>query len=227
MKLIYNDKENALLDAAMELFTHYGYDKTTVSEIAKKTGISKGAVYLNFDSKKAIMDNLLFRESQKYNRRWLQLVDEDPQGGLLSGMYRNILSALLESPLISSYFCKNNKILDGYLNENDQTSYGELIRADFIKELQEVGAVRSDVDPVETAHIMDMLAFAFVRKESLKAVDTILDIGDIIKSISEMMDRAFTPEDGGDSNAGKQVLHKLIDEAINHYEKESGQKYTK
>ena len=39
MKFTYNEKENALLDAAMSLFIRYGYDKTTVEEIAKKAGI--------------------------------------------------------------------------------------------------------------------------------------------------------------------------------------------
>lgn len=40
--------------AATEHFAHYGYEKTTVSELAKAIGFSKAYVYKFFDSKQAI-----------------------------------------------------------------------------------------------------------------------------------------------------------------------------
>ena len=43
-----------ILEAAQEHFSHYGFDKTTVSDLAKAIGISKAYVYKFFDSKEAI-----------------------------------------------------------------------------------------------------------------------------------------------------------------------------
>src|SRR5476651_1389419 len=43
-----------IVAAATEHFTHYGYKKTTVSDIAKKIGFSKAYIYKFFDSKQAI-----------------------------------------------------------------------------------------------------------------------------------------------------------------------------
>jgi len=40
--------------AAHAHFTHYGYDKTTVSDLAKAIGFSKAYIYKFFDSKQAI-----------------------------------------------------------------------------------------------------------------------------------------------------------------------------
>jgi AcrR family transcriptional regulator len=43
-----------IVEAAGEHFSHYGYDKTTVSDLAKAIGFSKAYIYKFFDSKQAI-----------------------------------------------------------------------------------------------------------------------------------------------------------------------------
>ncbi len=220
MKFFYNEKENALLDAAMELFIRYGYDKTTVNEIAKNAGISKGAVYLLFDSKQAIMENLLFRESKRYNLRWFALTDTDPQGGLLSGMYKNLLIALSASPMMTALFKSDRQILGSFLKLTPIKSYGGLIREDFIKRLQYAGAVRKDMDPAVTAHIMDMIAYALFSMGEIKPTDKTPDMDKVFDIIAKMMDSCFTPEDGGNSEAGKKVLHQIKEEALAYYKKQ-------
>jgi len=43
-----------IVDAATEHFGHFGYEKTTVSDLAKAIGFSKAYIYKFFDSKQAI-----------------------------------------------------------------------------------------------------------------------------------------------------------------------------
>ncbi|MGV2899590.1 TetR/AcrR family transcriptional regulator [Achromobacter sp. AGC78] len=43
-----------IVQAANTHFSHYGYDKTTVSDLAREIGISKAYIYKFFDSKQAI-----------------------------------------------------------------------------------------------------------------------------------------------------------------------------
>ncbi|MFD3245985.1 TetR/AcrR family transcriptional regulator [Rahnella aquatilis] len=43
-----------VVDAATEHFGHFGYEKTTVSDLAKAIGFSKAYIYKFFDSKQAI-----------------------------------------------------------------------------------------------------------------------------------------------------------------------------
>ena len=45
------ERERRILDAAVRLIAHYGYDKTTVGDIAHEAGVSKGAVYLHWPGK--------------------------------------------------------------------------------------------------------------------------------------------------------------------------------
>lgn len=54
-------RPDELLDAALALFVAKGYAHTSVAEIARKAGLSKGAVYLYFPSKQAILEGLVKR----------------------------------------------------------------------------------------------------------------------------------------------------------------------
>lgn len=54
-------RPDEVLDAALHLFVEQGYAHTTVEQIARRAGLSKGAVYLYFPSKKALLEGLVRR----------------------------------------------------------------------------------------------------------------------------------------------------------------------
>ncbi|ATG46253.1 TetR family transcriptional regulator [Celeribacter ethanolicus] len=54
-------RPDELLDAALDLFTEQGFDRTTVEQIARRAGVSKGALYLYFPSKDAVIEALVDR----------------------------------------------------------------------------------------------------------------------------------------------------------------------
>lgn len=55
------DRPDEVLDAALALFTEKGFAATRVEDIATRAGLSKGAVYLYFPSKEAILEALVKR----------------------------------------------------------------------------------------------------------------------------------------------------------------------
>ena len=56
---IRHEKKELILEASLELFAESGFHATSISEIAKKAGISKGLAYNYFESKKDILDELI------------------------------------------------------------------------------------------------------------------------------------------------------------------------
>ncbi len=57
------DRRNLILDAAIEVFGNKGLDGATVDDIAQAAGISKGTIYLYFESKNDIFDAILAERS--------------------------------------------------------------------------------------------------------------------------------------------------------------------
>ena len=50
-------KKQALYQAAFDLFTEKGFAKTTISEIAERSGLAKGTFYLYFQDKYELRDD--------------------------------------------------------------------------------------------------------------------------------------------------------------------------
>lgn len=54
-------RPDEVLDAALDLFIERGFANTRVEDIAAKAGLSKGAVYLYFASKEAVLEGIVRR----------------------------------------------------------------------------------------------------------------------------------------------------------------------
>lgn len=207
------ERMKRILDAASNLFLHYGFDKTTVSDIARRAGVSKGTIYLHVDSKDQLLEELIVRELKTYAETWLARLDADPHGGTIAGMYKNSLYALSSSPFMEAIFKQDGRILGSYLRKpgNFFRTQPQGTRYAFVEMMQEAGAVRQDLDAAVIAHIMDMLAYGLVAMDDIMDRDAMPPTEKIIEGIAAIMDRALTPPDGGDPQAGKRIIKQIAD----------------
>jgi AcrR family transcriptional regulator len=56
---VSNQRRNQILDAAMAVFARMGFERARMDDIADEAGVSKGALYLYYKSKDAIIATLL------------------------------------------------------------------------------------------------------------------------------------------------------------------------
>ncbi|HKG91620.1 MAG TPA: helix-turn-helix domain-containing protein [Gemmatimonadaceae bacterium] len=53
------ERREEIFSAALELFSEVGYERATLNEIAARAGVSKGAVYHHFESKEALLIEMM------------------------------------------------------------------------------------------------------------------------------------------------------------------------
>lgn len=203
-----------ILDAAADLIVHYGYDKTTVSDIARVAGISKGAIYLHFESKDALFEHLLMRELRQYGQNWLALIEADPLGGTMAGIYKNILYAMQQSPLMMALFKRDTHVLGSYVRKPDNMLRRDSgMRAEFLQVMKTAGAIREDVDVRVLAHIMNIFSYGLVSIGDVVDAETIPPLEAVIEMMGEMMDRMLAPsgDEQAISDAGKQAVRQLME----------------
>ena len=70
-------KRRAILKAARKLFFESGFQFITVENIAKKAELSKGAVYLHFNSKEEIYAEILMNDIDKFNGTLSAIFEKD------------------------------------------------------------------------------------------------------------------------------------------------------
>ena len=88
--------QEALLDAAEALFHENGADATSVADVAKKAGVSVGALYHHFRDKKALLYALFDRMSIQYQDIGRAAIAPDRWDG---ASIRDILSGFIEFSL--------------------------------------------------------------------------------------------------------------------------------
>lgn len=214
-------REQRILDAAVAVILRQGYDKTTMSDVAEEVGVSRGIVYLHFESKEKLFEALIYREVLQYAQTWLDHIEADPRGGTIGGIYRAVLYAINSRPLMAAMMRRDRQIIGGYLRKPDNlfasmgsSSFG----VDFLKALQAAGAVRQDIDPVMMSHIMDMLSYGSLTIAEFRPAEELPPYDAVMEAVADMLDRLLTPEDGGDSEAGKAVIRQLAVLSRRHFE---------
>lgn len=102
-----HDVRGQILAAATEHFRLYGYEKTTVSDLAKSIGFSKAYIYKFFESKQAIGEQICaacLREIETDIRTAVDSTDRAPE------KLRRMFKAIVESGL--RLFFDNRKLYD-------------------------------------------------------------------------------------------------------------------
>lgn len=193
----YESRRTDLAKVALRLWAERGYDQTSVAAIASEAGVAKGTFYLYFESKQALLEDVLRRNSLLPNVQ--QLADdlqhetlEVAVRGFVRGAWRHlsenrdlVLLALRElpshleelAPLIERVFVPTNQLLASYLAERVPPE-----RAD---ELSLVIAARG---------LPGMVLFVFITQEIL-GVGRLLPVPEetVTESIAELFLRGLSP----------------------------------
>lgn len=96
-----------IVNAAFEHFGHYGYEKTTVAELAKSIGFSKAYIYKFFNSKQAIGEVICANRLETIMTAVLAAVADAPSA---SEKLRRLFRALTEAG--SELFFHDRKLYD-------------------------------------------------------------------------------------------------------------------
>lgn len=206
-------REHRILEAAAKLFAHYGYDKTTVSDIAKAAGISKGAVYLHYASKEELFDKLIIHEGMKMLDVVIERVEADPDAGSIFALYQHSIVATYTSPLVLALLRQDSKVLGEMARRMKDQQFGmdsDFIRHELVAQLQDANVIRRDLDAGMISHIMALVKCGFLMINEFVPAHTMPPLDAVGKTVGEVLERGLAPEGGGDKQAGKAVMEHFL-----------------
>lgn len=181
-------RPDEVLDAALDLFIDNGFAATRVEDIAKRAGLSKGAVYLYFPSKQAILEGLVRRAIVPIAESAIEMVagyEGDPRpaiamvmrhvGGRLSdprvlAIPRLMLREMINFPEFAAMY--RREVLDKML----PVAIGVIRRGvdqGYLRQVDPELTVRSIVGPV-LAHLLLAEVFGVLPGDGL-SIDRLID----------------------------------------------------
>jgi AcrR family transcriptional regulator len=208
-----DERSNRILDATRKLLIRYGYDKTTVSDIAREAGISKGAVYLEFRSKDALVHALMTHDIYAYSEHIFSVLERlAVHEWTFSKIYQVSIDALVNSPMMKAIVRNDKRVFGAYMTGLGQewVQYKQQGRYPMLLMMQQAGAIRQELD----AKIVDYILSLIVHGVALSETDNFpygqVDEQTFITTLGDMLDHWLLPADGGNREASRAIILALI-----------------
>lgn len=97
-------RQQAILQAALELFRVKPWDRVTIAEVAVQAGIGKGTVYKHFPSKEALYAQLVINDSRANIAEFRALHARLPKHEAMRTVTRHAFAKLLDDPVMAQLF---------------------------------------------------------------------------------------------------------------------------
>ena len=148
-------KQNALMEAAFDLFTKKGFGNTSISEIAEKAEVAKGTFYLYFKDKYDLRSRITAHKAEQILKRARE------EAGITTDMGFEEMLLKLVSRTID--ILSEDKLLTTFLVKN--LGYSTLMKTGLLEEAMELGG-----DAYRDPEIMLYLIFELTGSASYSAI---------------------------------------------------------
>ena len=174
-----------LVNKGREYFIKYGLKKTSVDELAKATGISKGSFYTFFNSKEALFLAIHEESESKLQEELIQKFEliKDPYERLRA-FFKSSFQIIEEDPLLRLVFnSKEMESLSWFMSSEEYEEHFHRdisFLSDLIKHWQEQGIIRK-VDVTAASYMIASVYYIILQKESMgeetykKVTDMLVD----------------------------------------------------
>ncbi|WP_211717623.1 TetR/AcrR family transcriptional regulator [Nocardiopsis sp. MG754419] len=115
-----------ILDTAGATLVTWGYDKITMEDVARRTNIGKGTVYLHFPTKEALFSMVLVRAQIEVGAHLIHRFREDPEAILPSAVARELYLSQDRWPVIRALLTGDTATLGSMITAVGETR-GDLI----------------------------------------------------------------------------------------------------
>lgn len=203
-------KERLLVSAAL-LFARWGYDKTSVDDIARESGVSKGAVYLEFPGKEELFRAVLHHELARYSSDWLRRFEADPGEWGFARMFQHSLAAIHANPLVRALLTRDRRVFGGFLR-SDSDLFASVIslRAELFGQLQKAGAVRDDIPAPVIAYLVSVMGFGLVASDEVIPESSKVSFEEALNGLGLLLDRGLAPERIKNRREAKQLIVTMV-----------------
>ncbi|MGP3956923.1 TetR/AcrR family transcriptional regulator [Nonomuraea sp. 3N208] len=181
------ERAHRILDAAAELILRWGYDKTTIDDVAKRAGVAKGTIYLHWKTRDELFAALLRRERV----RMLEDVRAS-EPATVSELFGRFVSVALRRPLLRAVLMGDSEVLGKITRSKRQSTTALELGGAFdtyLKRLIELGAVRAE--PGDHTTVISSIVYGFVALPDMLPEEERLPDERIAELVADTVERAM------------------------------------
>ena len=206
-----------ILDAAAALMLRWGYNKTTIDDIARLAGVAKGTIYLHWKTREDLFLALMKREYIRLVEDIQQRIASDPEGGTLHGITKHSMLATMKSPLMKAVLLRDTDLLGEWMrNEYASETYSQQIAQSLalFEHLRSRGVVRDDIDVRKQVYMLDAITMGFLVIDEYMPDDFKYSDEEIVEMTAEAIERVFAPSPSSVPRPDKKTKQEIANTLI-------------
>lgn len=213
-------RANQILDAAATLLQRWGYNKTTIDDIARHAGVAKGTIYLYWKSREDLFVALFAREEQRLGEEIKERIAGDPDSPALRGFIKHSTLAFMHNPLMRAVVLNDEEVLGVWSNREltSSTFAGRMASYDaFLEFLRVHGVVATDVEPRAQTYVLAAVWMGFLLIDRWMPPGYSFSDEEVAEMLAATVERALAPRTPGADGAARTIALRAITEALNRY----------
>lgn len=210
----HGGREQRILDAAGELLLRFGYRRVTVDDVAARSGVGKGTIYLHWKAKQELFATLLLREVGDVMQELIDGMRADPAAVLLHRMMRASFLAIMQRPLARALYTRDidtlGKLAGSELLRDRQQASDDHFAA-YIDLLRQHGLLRTDTDRATQVYALEAAGAGFYFMEQFLPPDPMLPLVRKAAALAEIIRRAFEPPEDPDIETMRAIAPRVVE----------------
>lgn len=210
------DRRGRILTAARDLVLTKGWADVTVADVAAGAGIGKGAVYLEFPDKAAILAAVLNRSMQALTAEVHDRVLAAPDLVDLPAVYRFAVEALLGDPLMRALYLGDEAVLGTHVRDVTDDRYLQRLGwlTDYVAGLQHAGVLDPAVSADTIVRVLSVFTLGLAHAPGVLGATAAADLAETVGLFAGLVGRGLAtdlPTDPGAARAAQLVLLERLD----------------
>lgn len=190
------ERADRILDTAKDLLLRWGYRRVTVDELARRSGVGKGTIYLHWRSREEVFRAVAAREGAAMMETVVAAVRADPAEVALHRYMRRQFVEAMSRPVLRAVFTRDAETLGAFLDAPAHRRLEETKRhatREYLAILAAEGLLRPDLRAEDLDYSLTAVVFGFFAIESLLPPGTGLELEQKAGHVADAVHRMFEP----------------------------------
>ncbi|WP_275002582.1 TetR/AcrR family transcriptional regulator [Promicromonospora iranensis] len=207
------DRRGRILTAARDLILSKGWADVTVADIAAGAGIGKGAVYLEFPDKPAILAAVLNRSMRQLTAEVHDRVLTAPDLVDLPAVYRFAVEALLGDPMMRALYLGDQAVLGTHVRDVTDDRYLQRLGwlTDYVTGLQRAGVLDPAIPADTIVRVLSVFTLGLAHAPGVLGATAATDLAETVELFADLVGRGLATDLPTDPDAARAAQLTLLE----------------
>lgn len=191
-------RADRILDTAKDLLLRWGYRRVTIDELARRSGVGKGTVYLHWRTREQIFHAVGTREAAAMTDAVAAAIRADPGESLLHRYMRRHFVEAMQRPVLRAIYTRDAEVLDTFLANPERRPLDAAklgATREYLAVLAANDLLRAGLAPEDLDYSLPAIVYGFFAMEPLLPPDLKLDLDEKADHLADTLRRTFEPPD--------------------------------